>query len=552
MKSFLFLVTGLSACFLLGSCKKSYFPQGIDHVVLIGIDGMSVQGLRVANTPCMDSLIRNGAVSYSVRTVAPSTSTPNWNTMFYGAGPEISGPAIWHWNGESYMRNLDIAPVVMTENGRFPNIFRVLRDQRPDAEIGAIYDWWAIRLMFEPELLSLYETKPNSPETAKRAAEYIREKKPNFLFVQLDEVDGHGHRSGHMSQRYIQSIEEADSQVREIVNAIHDAGIAHRTMIMIVSDHGGLYRSHGDAAWEEITVPLIFSGAGIRKHYEIRQQIYMFDIAASVAFALRLQIPYEWTGRPTKAAFYGFDEPDHQWNGLTLLPPPVFPIEDRPHGRLFVDQPAEVVINMPVGADGVIRYTTDGSIPDRTSEIYSSPFTVEQSTVIIAKLFSENGESPHVVASYRTADTKAGNGLQVKIYQQPAMKEMPDFRTLRPSGEGVSYEFSLNRPELQDLLRQYGRNYAMTFSGKFRIDEDGIYIFQLHSQDGSKLYIGSDLVINKSGLGESLATGKIELKAGDYPIKLEYFKNGGGGTITLWYEGPGIPRQILPANKLFK
>ena len=552
MKRFLFLLPVLSVFLLSVSCKKSRFPQSIDHVILIGIDGMSVQGLRMANTPCMDSLIRNGAVSYSVRTVAPSTSTPNWNTMFYGAGPEISGPAIWHWNGESYMRDLDIAPVVMTENGRFPNIFRVMRDQRPDAEIGAIYDWWAIKLMFEEELLNLYETKSPSPKTTGRVAEYIREKKPNFLFVQLDDVDGYGHRRGHMSPEYLRGIEEADSCVRVIVDAIHDAGIAHRTMIMVVSDHGGLYSSHGDAAWEEITVPLIFAGAGIRKQYEIRQQVYMFDIAANVAFALGLEVPYEWTGRPTKAAFEGFDEPDHQWNGLSLLPPPVFPIEDKPHGRLYVDRPAEVIIHMPAGAEGIIRYTTDGSIPVRTSEIYGSPFTVDRSTVVIAKLFNEKGESPPVTAWYRTADTKAGNGLQFKIYQQPAMREMPDFRTLRPVGEGICYEFSLNRPEIQDLLKQYGRNYAMTFSGKLRIDTDGVYTFRLHSQDGSKLYIDSDLVINRSGSGEALATGKIELKTGDHPIRMDYFRNGGGGTITLWYEGPGVPRQILPADKLFR
>jgi hypothetical protein len=101
----------------------------------------------------------------------PSTSTPNWNTMLYGAGPEISGPTIWHFDGRAYMRNLDIAPVVMTENGRFPNIFRILRDQRPDAEIGAIYDWKDIVYMFETELVNRFETKSPSLETAKLAAE---------------------------------------------------------------------------------------------------------------------------------------------------------------------------------------------------------------------------------------------------------------------------------------------------------------------------------------------------------------------------------------------
>jgi hypothetical protein len=547
--TFYFILCGI----LLSACHSPY-PKGIEHVVVIGIDAMSVQGLKTAHTPCMDSLIRNGAVSYKMRTVAPSTSTPNWNTMFYGAGPEISGPAIWHWNGESYMRNLDLAPVVMTENGRFPNIFRIMRDQRPDAEIGALYEWWAIGLMFEPELLNIHESLPSATETATRAAEYILDKKPHFLFVHLDEVDGHGHREGHMSDGYLKGIEDADGWVRTIVDAIRTAGIADRTMILIVSDHGGLYHSHGDAAWEEVTVPAILSGAGIRKDYRIKQQMYVFDVAANVAFALGLEVPHEWTGRPATGAFIGFNEPSNRWEGLELLPPPAFPIEDKPHGHLYIDEPAIVEIRPPAGEEGVeIRYTTDGSKPVRESELYTQPFRVETSTVITAKLFGEKGESPSVTACYRVADSKAGQGLNVKLYRQPVMKDMPAFASLKPVGECVAYEFSLNgSPELQALRSQYGNQYAATFSGRLQIDADGIYIFRLTSEDGSKLYIGSELVVNKGGLGESTGVGKTELKAGSHPVRLEYFRNGGGGGITLFYEGPETPNQILPPDKLFR
>jgi len=545
------LFTGLIGM-VLWSCGELRYPQGIEHVVVIGIDAMSVQGLKTARTPCMDSLILNGAVSYKVRTVAPSTSTPNWNAMLYGAGPEVSGPTLWHWNGESYMRDLALAPVVMTANGRFPNIFRVIRNRRPNAEIGSIYDWWAIGLMFEPEMLNRYETQSPSVETAKLSAEYIRTKKPHFLFIQLDDVDGHGHHDGHMSPRYIQSIEEADTWVRIIVDAIRDAGIADRTMVMIIADHGGMYHSHGDAAWEEVTVPVIFSGAGIKKRYEIKQQIYVYDGAANVAFALGLEIPYEWTGRPTKAAFRGFGEPVNQWEGIELLPPPVFPVEDNPHGKLFIDRPAEVQISLPAGTEGVIRYTTDGSVPTRASKAYEGAFTMAHSGVVNAKLFTSKGESPQVTAYYRVADSKGGNGLHFKMYRQPSMKEMPVFASLRPAGEGVCYEFSLNNPDIQAMRNRYGQNYAMTFTGKLQIDADGLYTFHLFSEDGSKLYIDSELAVNKSGLGESLASGKVKLTAGLHPVRLEYFKNGGGGALTLYYEGPGVPRQILPADKLFR
>ena len=119
-----------------------------------------------------------------------------------------------------------------------------------------------------------------------------------------------------MSSAYLRGIEEADGWVRTITDAVAQAGIAGRTMIMVVSDHGGVHHGHGDAAWEEITVPFIFCGAGIKENYEIRQQIYVFDLAATVAFALGLDIPHEWTGRPVRAAFKGFDEPANRWNGI--------------------------------------------------------------------------------------------------------------------------------------------------------------------------------------------------------------------------------------------
>jgi hypothetical protein len=428
-----------------------------------------------------------------------------------------------------------------------------MRDQRPDAEIGAIYDWWAIGLMFEPELLNRHETKSPSPETAKQAAGYILEKKPGFLFIHLDDVDGHGHHDGHMSDGYIQSIEESDTWVRTIVDAVTAAGIADRTMIMVVSDHGGLYHSHGDASWEEMTVPVIFSGAGIKKNYQIKQQMYVFDMAANVAFALGLDIPYEWTGRPTTGAFAGFDEPANQWNGFELLPAPAFPIEDNPHGKLFVDTPAEVVIKMPAGTDGVIRYTTDGSVPTRESTVYDAPFTVNSSTVINAKLFSEKGESQKVTAYYRVADSKAGNGLNFKFYQQPVMKEMPLFQSLKPVGEGTAYEFSLENAEIGAARGAHRGPYAIVYSGQIQIDDDGVYIFRLYSEDGSKLYIGSELVVNKSGLGETTSYPvKMELKAGKYPVRVEYYNSRGGGRLNVWYEGPDIPNQIIPGDKLFK
>lgn len=46
----------------LWSCasKQDEIPAEIGHIVVIGVDGMSPDGIRKANTPMLDSMIQNG------------------------------------------------------------------------------------------------------------------------------------------------------------------------------------------------------------------------------------------------------------------------------------------------------------------------------------------------------------------------------------------------------------------------------------------------------------------------------------------------------------
>jgi hypothetical protein len=385
-------------CLALASCRQVDYPAGIKHVIIIGLDGLSSVGLCAAATPCMDSLSQHGAYSYTVRCVLPTVSTPNWNAMLCGAGPEATGAIDNSWKATDFK----FPYTAMSENRSFPNIFRILREQRPDAELGAIYHWDGFRNLLENELLNMSETFPTQLKTAQKSTEYILSKRPTFLFIQLDGIDHAGHESGHMSQDYVKYIEETDSHVKLIVDAVREAGIADKTMIMVVSDHGGIFHGHGGNAYDELATPIIFSGKGIKQNYAILQQIYRYDVAADVAFALGVKAPQVWTGRPTKPAYIGFDEPDNLLIGQEVLPSPRFASEtyNAPFGGTFTDS-AIVVIIAPEGAKGVVRYTTDESIPTRESPAYATPFSVNKTTVVNAKLFNDTGESVTVTATYK-------------------------------------------------------------------------------------------------------------------------------------------------------
>lgn len=544
---------GIVAIMLMVACHQgNKFPKGIEHVVVIGIDGMSVQGFLEAETPCMDSLLQNGAYSYQVRCVLPTVSAPNWNAMLCGAGPEATGVIDNSWE-----RNIDkFPPVATSKNKIFPNIFSVIREQKPDAEIGCFSQWgYLVETMLEVECMNRYEACKNTREAAAKTAQYILEKKPDFVFVQMDDVDGAGHSKGHMSAEYLKTIQETDNDVRTIVNALKQAGMIDKTMIMIVSDHGGIFYAHGRNFYEELTTPIIYSGKGIKKGYHIKQQIYRYDVAADVAFALGLEAPQVWVGRAVKAAFEGFGEPDNLYKGPEILPPPAFVSKkiSTVNGDLFVDTVAEVKIKIPMGVEGEIRFTTDGSVPTRESALYAEPFTLDKSAVVNAKIFSDKGESPMAGAQYRVVSSQAGNGLVYSFFHLPGTKKMPALKGLHPVATGICYEPGLKSPEITALKNQYKTHIGLCFEGWLQIDTAANYTFRIWSGGGYRLYVDSELLFSHPDPeGYSNSSASIKLEKGWIPVRLEYFNYENDDRLELYYEADNFPLILVPGQKFFR
>ena len=143
----------LAACvFLLIGNKSTAQVPGAKHVVVIGIDGLSPDGIRKATTPHFHQLMKAGASTLHARAVMPTVSSPNWASMIMGAGPEQHGVTTNGWDPA----NAEITPTAMGPGGMFPTIFGLLRSQRPTAKIGCFHDWDGFgRLLNEKPLMSL-------------------------------------------------------------------------------------------------------------------------------------------------------------------------------------------------------------------------------------------------------------------------------------------------------------------------------------------------------------------------------------------------------------
>jgi hypothetical protein len=114
------------------------------------------------------------------------------------------------------------------------------------------------------------------------------------------------------------------------------------------------------------------------------------------------------------------------------------------------------------------------------------------------------------------------------------------------------YEFSLNRDQIISWLGKDTSSFGITMQGFLQIDEESKYSFYTQSDDGSKLFIDNNVVVDNDGdHGVIERTGDVQLSKGKHLIKVEYYNGQGGFWLDVLYKGPHVPKQIIPANKLF-
>ena len=121
------------------------------------------------------------------------------------------------------------------------------------------------------------------------------------------------------------------------------------------------------------------------------------------------------------------------------------------------------------------------------------------------------------------------SGLRGDFYLLPVgAKSLPRFSHLKSIG--TLYTTSLNItprsfhegfPGITNRIEWF----AIDYTGKFWIEEQGIYRFLLNSDDGSRLYLDRKPVIENDGVhAPSTCIGAAELKRGVHTIRVSYFQ----------------------------
>ncbi len=138
-------------------------------------------------------------------------------------------------------------------------------------------------------------------------------------------------------------------------------------------------------------------------------------------------------------------------------------------------------------------------------------------------------------------------GIVGEYYALSSPAQLPDFDTLTPYASSV-----WNRIEAASTNGQFadtGRSdqVGVRWTGWIEVPTAGSWIFGIESDDGSRLWIGDDVVVDNDGLhGMVDRTGSISLMPGRHPIRIEFFENGGGAGCIARIAGPDLAYGVIP------
>ncbi len=301
------LATGLTAASagVGGAAPGSFAPGSSDpadqviNTVVIGLDGTMLDQVKAADTPNLHRLIAEGTSGRSSILGHPTISGPSWSTVLTG---------VWHTKHGVVDNSFEGA-----DYEAYPSVFTRIENGNLQMRTVSISTWGGIATIAgsgDPAA-DVVVTTPGAGSgaatdaaTAEAVADEITANGPEFLFTQLDQVDGAGHSSGTGGSEYEPALESVDTEVGKIVDAVdaRSEATGEKWTILVTSDHGHRPEGgHGGQSDAEGTTFVIARGAG----YEagaVDDTLTIADITPTVLDNLGFEQPAGLDGTPIPAS----------------------------------------------------------------------------------------------------------------------------------------------------------------------------------------------------------------------------------------------------------
>ena len=190
-------------------------------------------------------------------------------------------------------------------------------------------------------------------------------------------------------------------------------------------------------------------------------------------------------------------------------------------------------VERPIFRDEAARHAYEVAVAEQREKLNSTQMAV---TAI------ENAFRAKLDDQDQQANSPDIDDLEYAFFRD-TWQQLPDFDSLKP--ETVA-KLEKGFFDISPATREYA--FGFVFKGVLKVPADGDYLFQLDSDDGSRLSVNDQQVAIHDGihgLGQP-KVGKVSLKQGRVPIRVDYFQGEAGakGLIVKW-SGPGVDQRLL-------
>lgn len=295
-------------CFLLSLSTALAAPRA-QHVFIISIDGGKPAVIAESEMPTLKKIAAEGAVTWQASTIFPPKTLPSHTSMLTGVGPAKHNIL---WN--------DYTPIKGFV--RVPTVFSVLKAAEPNALTAMFVGKMKFRHLWLEGSVDLFhfgtaqdrstpvakspeleKDKKSSQEVAKQASAWLGQQQPRLSFIHFTDPDSAGHKSGWGSPEQKEAFKVTDQALWQVMDAIKRSPMAAESVVLISADHGGHAKTHGENIPDDMHIPWIAWGKGVKPGHSITTRVTTYDTAATALWLLGIALPAEWDGSPVTSAF---------------------------------------------------------------------------------------------------------------------------------------------------------------------------------------------------------------------------------------------------------
>lgn len=275
------------------------------RVLIIGIDGLTVDGFKAADTPRIDALAAAGVMTHhayaggdlGTPTEQPTISGPGWASITIGV-----------WTNKHQVVDNSFKKYEGDTAANYPHFFKRLKDAKPGSYLSSIVAWGAVEDYIvsksaesvDYHVKTVGATYPERDLDVKnKAVEHLASANPDVLFLHFDQVDGAGHATGFYTTNptYLSAIHAVDGLVGDVMDAIaaRPQAAQEKWLVVLTTDHGGTRGgTHGGQSIEERTISLLVSGGSVNTPHESNETPGHVVVPSTTMKYLGLPIDASW------------------------------------------------------------------------------------------------------------------------------------------------------------------------------------------------------------------------------------------------------------------